>query len=94
MQLLEAWSAFERKLGPENTDNVKKVKKMMPQKLNKERMTYAEDGVSALYTTLTRQTELGFEKFVEYVFPDDQRADPNLKLLQAAKMWKMRNQVD
>jgi crooked neck len=32
--------------------------------------------------------ELGMEEYVDYLFPDDEKAQSNLKLLQAAQLWK------
>lgn len=34
------------------------------------------------------QTETGWEEYFDYIFPDDQAAQPNLKLLALAKQWK------
>lgn len=79
--LLEAWKSFEVSLGSGNSKHIANVNKRMPRKLNKKRMTYAEDGV----------TELGFEEFVDYVFPDDDdKAKTNFKLLDAARLWKQK----
>jgi len=32
--------------------------------------------------------EAGTEEYWGYVFPEDKKAQPNLKLLERAKMWK------
>jgi len=34
------------------------------------------------------QNDAGWEEYYDYIFPDDQSAQPNLKLLAMAKMWK------
>jgi len=34
------------------------------------------------------QTDAGWEEYYDYIFPDDESAQPNLKLLAMAKMWK------
>ena len=34
------------------------------------------------------QTEAGWEEYYDYIFPDDEGAKPNLKLLSMAKKWK------
>lgn len=81
--LLEAWKAFELRLGPDNAENVVSVTNRAPRKLNKKRMTYADDG-----------TELGYEEYVDYVFPDDETSNSNLKLLQAARLWKQQTSTD
>ncbi len=38
------------------------------------------------------QTEAGWEEFYDYIFPDDSAAQPNLKLLAMAKMWKTKQE--
>ena len=38
--------------------------------------------------------EAGMEEYWDYVFPEDQSSQPNLKLLQRAKMWKMKRQKE
>ena len=75
---MEAWKDFESSLD-ENVSQVQDVLNKMPRKMNKKRMTHDEDG-----------NEAGFEEYVEYLFPDDAPAQPNLKLLQAAQLWKKR----
>ena len=34
------------------------------------------------------QSEAGWEEYYDYIFPDDEGAKPNLKLLSMAKKWK------
>ena len=34
------------------------------------------------------QTSTGWEEFFDYIFPDDEKAMPNLKLLERARLWK------
>jgi hypothetical protein len=34
----------------------------------------------------------GWEEYYDYIFPDEQAAKPNLKLLASAKMWKQKRQ--
>lgn len=38
------------------------------------------------------QTEEGWEEFFDYIFPEDESAKPNLKLLANAKLWKKKLQ--
>ena len=33
------------------------------------------------------QTDAGWEEYWDYIFPDDEGAKPNLKLLAMAKQW-------
>ena len=34
------------------------------------------------------QSDLGWEEYYDYIFPDDAKVQPNLKLLALAKQWK------
>ena len=34
------------------------------------------------------QSDAGWEEYYDYIFPDDESAKPNLKLLAMAKQWK------
>ena len=34
------------------------------------------------------QSTTGWEEYWDYIFPDDEKALPNLKLLEKARMWK------
>lgn len=36
------------------------------------------------------QTDAGWEEYFDYIFPDDESAQPNLKLLEKAKQWKLK----
>ncbi|KAJ0397792.1 hypothetical protein P43SY_006494 [Pythium insidiosum] len=72
---LETWLSMEEQWGDE--EQVKKLKGMLPRKVTKQRMAYAQDG-----------TELGMEEYTDYIFPDDEKAQSHLKLLQAAQLWK------
>jgi hypothetical protein len=38
------------------------------------------------------QTDAGWEEYFDYIFPDDESAQPNLKLLAMAKMWKKKQE--
>lgn len=73
--LLEAWRDFERESG----DHVsyEKVMDKMPRRIKKRQKIISESGA-----------EEGWEEVFDYIFPEDEMARPNLKLLAAAKMWK------
>ena len=58
------------------------VNSLMPKQVRKRRKIQAEDGSDA-----------GWEEYVDYVFPDDEAAQPSLKLLAMAKRWKENNQA-
>lgn len=40
------------------------------------------------------QAEEGWEEVFDYIFPEDEAVKPNLKLLEKAKAWKKRQEVD
>ena len=55
----------------------------MPKRVKKRRKIHTEDGSDA-----------GWEEYYDYIFPTDEVAQPNLKLLAMAKMWKMQKQIE
>lgn len=73
--ILEAWRDFEKENGDE--DSLDKVLKKMPRRVKKRQKIVSETG----------ETE-GWEEVFDYIFPEDEMAKPNLKLLAAAKNWK------
>lgn len=77
--LLEAWRDFESQAGNEET--FKKVVDKMPRRVKKRQKIISESGV-----------EEGWEEVFDYIFPEDEMARPNLKLLAAAKNWKKRKE--
>ncbi|TMW61958.1 hypothetical protein Poli38472_009451 [Pythium oligandrum] len=77
---VETWLSMEQEWGDES--QIKKLKDMMPRKVTKQRMAYAQDG-----------TELGMEEYIDYIFPDDEKAQSHLKLLQAAQLWKKKKRA-
>ncbi|XP_064601613.1 crooked neck-like protein 1 [Liolophura sinensis] len=75
LMLLEAWVEFEQEVG--DLKCIQTVQKLMPQKVKKRRKIQTEDG-----------TDAGWEEYYDYIFPDEEAAQPNLKLLAMAKKWK------
>jgi len=76
VMILEAWKEFE--LGNNAADEkITYIQNMMPKQIRKRRKIQSEDGSDA-----------GWEEYVDYVFPDDEAAQPSLKLLSLAKQWK------
>lgn len=73
--LLEAWRDFEMQHGTENTYN--KVIDKMPRRVKKRQKIISESGIDE-----------GWEEVFDYIFPEDEMARPNLKLLAAAKNWR------
>ncbi|MEN2500163.1 MAG: Crooked neck-like protein 1, partial [Marteilia pararefringens] len=82
LKLLEAWLEFEKQLVTSNATAqsakiVAAVQSKMPERIKKRRQLYNSDG-----------SEAGWEEYYDYLFPDDQLAKPNIKLLSMAKKWK------
>ena len=40
------------------------------------------------YFSFFAQSDAGWEEYYDYIFPDEEAAQPNLKLLAMAKKWK------
>ncbi len=74
LMLLEAWREFEREHGDEKSQQ--QVQDMMPKRVKKRRKIDEND------------ESQGWEEYFDYIFPQDENARPNLKLLAMAKMWK------
>ena len=55
------------------------VTKKMPRRVKRKREIVTEDGSAA-----------GMEEYYDYIFPEEQGAAPNLKILEAAYAWKKR----
>merc|ERR1739838_972263 len=75
LMLLEAWTDFESEDGEEKSQA--QVADLMPRRVKKRRKIETEDG-----------SDQGWEEYFDYIFPEDEAAKPNLKLLAMAKMWK------
>eukprot|EP00095_Tigriopus_kingsejongensis_P011503 maker-scaffold56_size446035-snap-gene-3.29 protein:Tk11503 transcript:maker-scaffold56_size446035-snap-gene-3.29-mRNA-1 annotation:"protein crooked neck-like" len=81
VMLMEAWREFEREHGSE--EDLKKVMDLMPRRVKKRRRIEPEEqGASG-----------GWEEYFDYIFPEDESAKPNLKLLAMAKMWKKQKEA-
>lgn len=79
--ILEAWRDFEKENGDE--ESLEKVLTKMPRRVKKRQKIVSETG----------ETE-GWEEVFDYIFPEDEMAKPNLKLLAAAKNWKKVKEVE
>ncbi|XP_055335317.1 crooked neck-like protein 1 [Paramacrobiotus metropolitanus] len=73
--LLESWMAFEETYGDEKSKE--EVRKEMPKRIKRRRKIQTDDGAEA-----------GWEEYFDYIFPSDEVAQPNLKLLALARQWK------
>ena len=58
------------------------VLQLLPRRVKKRRKVQGEDG-----------SDQGWEEYFDYIFPEDEAAKPNLKLLAMAKMWKKNKEV-
>eukprot|EP00937_MAST-01D_sp_MAST-1D-sp2_P004952 g4952.t1 len=76
--LLAAWQAFEHALGDGNREQLERVNALMPRRIKKKRQVTAEGGALG-----------GWEEYYDYIFPGDEKAAPNLKILEMAHKWKM-----
>jgi len=75
--LLDAWRVFEKSHG--DNSSVASVEAKMPRRIKRKRMQIDEE----------TGTELGWEEYFDYHFPDDQgAASNNLKILEMAAKWK------
>lgn len=77
--LLEAWREFESEHG--TRDTYEKVVEKLPRRVKKRQKLISETGI-----------EEGWEEVFDYIFPEDEMARPNLKLLAAAKNWKKKKE--
>jgi len=73
--LLESWRDFEQSVG--DAEKAGEVAARLPKKVKKRRMVKADDG-----------TELGWEEYYDYIFPDEDAKRSNIKLLEMARKWK------
>lgn len=76
LMLLEAWQDFESQYGDQSSRTA--VSNLLPKRVKKRRRIQTQDGSDA-----------GWEEYFDYIFPEDESAKPNLKLLAMAKAWKM-----
>jgi crooked neck len=77
VMLLEAWRSFEGSRS--DGGDVSLVESKMPKRVKRKRAIFADDGAPA-----------GQEEYYDYIFPEEQGAAPNLKILEAAYAWKKR----
>jgi len=85
VMLIESWKDFETKEAQASGEDSKlqELIKKMPKRIIRRRPIKAPDG-----------TEAGLEEYFDYIFPDEQAAAPNLKLLELAHKWKKQKQED
>ena len=83
--LLEAWREFE--LEQDDEEKLKKVDSLMPKRVKKRRRIVQDEDAPG------GADAGGWEEYFDYIFPEDEGAKPNLKLLAMAKMWKKQKEV-
>ncbi|KAF7992069.1 hypothetical protein HCN44_001394 [Aphidius gifuensis] len=72
--LLEAWLEFESEIGDE--ESRAKVSAKIPRRVRKRRRLVGDDG-----------SDDGWEEIIDFIFPEDELQQANLKILAAAKNW-------
>lgn len=76
--LLESWRDAELALeGKGSGGDSASIELKMPRKVKMRKMSTAEDG-----------SELGWEEYYDYIFPDDEKKVGSLKILEKALAWK------
>merc|ERR1711971_982315 len=84
--LLESWRDFE--FENEDEECIEKVKNLMPKRVKKRRRIEQDEDAPG------GADAGGWEEYFDYIFPEDEGAKPNLKLLAMAKMWKKKKEVE
>jgi crooked neck len=77
VMLYESWREFEEERGDDNSRA--EVAKNQPKRVKKKRKIKTESGEDA-----------GWEEYWDYIFPDEEAVNPNLKILEAARAWKLK----
>ena len=85
---LEHWRDFEHEQNPQDEEAIKKVDGLMPKRVKKRRKIQQDEDAPG-----EENGAGGWEEFFDYIFPEDEGAKPNLKLLAMAKMWKKQKEV-
>ncbi|KAI3382686.1 hypothetical protein SNEBB_003909 [Seison nebaliae] len=75
LQLVETWKLFEE--SQKEHGEIETVQKLLPKKVVRRRRMLNDNG-----------EENGVEEYFDYIFPDDEKSMPNLRLLEIAKTWK------
>ena len=85
LALLEAWRDIEAEATTRGgVGDIEAVERMLPRRIKMRRMATDADG-----------TEVGWEEFYDYNFPDDERQMKGMKILENALKWKkMANSED
>ena len=73
---------FESEHGDDS--NRANVQRLMPKRVKRRRRVDNEAGGG----------DAAWEEYFDYIFPEDENAKPNLKLLAMAKMWKKQKETE
>ena len=79
--VLDAWKEMEDATA--DPDRVALVVGRMPKRLKKKRPVVGDDG-----------EELGWEEYMDYIFPEEEAKAPSLKILEMAHKWKKQKTGD
>jgi crooked neck len=77
VRLLDVWLAWEQSID-DGSGDLSRVEQLMPKRIKRRRAV-----------TDARGADAGWEEYYEYVFPEEQAAKPQLKILEAARKWKL-----
>ena len=77
--VLEAWLDACTVAGDDAREA--EVQAKMPKRIKKRRLMQSDDGEDA-----------GWEEYFDYIFPDEEKKAPNLKILEMAAKWKAKKQ--
>jgi crooked neck len=81
VMVLEAWRKLEKEAleaGIGSQEELSSIEKKMPKRVKRKRPIELDDGTQVG----------GMEEYYDYIFPDEETAAPNLKILEAAYKWK------
>lgn len=78
LAVLEAWAqCLRERAGEDDQATLERVQSLMPKRVKKKRAIVAADG-----------SDGGWEEYYDYIYPDEQAAQPSLKILEMAHKWK------
>ena len=77
--VLEAWLDACTVAGDDAREA--EVQAKMPKRIKKRRLMQSDDGEDA-----------GWEEYFDFIFPDEEKKAPNLKILEMAAKWKAKKQ--
>ena len=77
--LLEEWLEIEKEIGDEKS--VQKIEEKLPKKIKKKRKL---ENINE---------DVGYEEYLDYIFPDEEVESKNLKILALAHKWKKQQEI-